>query len=212
MTRYAPAERQALCDTLLAVGPEAPTLCHPWRACELTAHLILRETRPDLVAGQWVKPLRGRLDRAIQERATAPYAELVATLRGGPPRWALTSLAQFDEATNLLEFFVHHEDVRRAAPGWAARELDPGHETALWDYLQKSARFLFRRATAGVVLDAGEARRFVARPPGALGSALVEGPVGELVLYSNGRRSVASVSLTGPTEAVQSLASTDLSI
>ncbi|MGV1009452.1 MAG: TIGR03085 family metal-binding protein [Dermatophilaceae bacterium] len=212
MTRYAPAERQAICDTFLAVGPEAPTLCHPWRTCELAAHLILRESRPDLIVGQWVKPLQGRLDRAVQERATQEYAGLVTTLRDGPPRWAPTSLAPFDEATNLLEFFVHHEDVRRATPGWTARKLDAGHEAALWSSLQKAAKFLYRRTTAGVVLDAGELGRCVARPPTRLGSAVVEGPVAELLLHANGRRSVASVSVTGPSEAVQDLAGTDLSI
>jgi len=212
VTRFAPGERQALCDTLLTVGPEAPTLCQPWRACELAAHLVLRETRLDLVAGQWVKPLQARLDRAIQERAKAPYVELVATLRGGPPRWSLTTLAPFDEATNLLEFFVHHEDVRRAAPGWTPRDLSADHEAALWSYLQRAAKFLYRRASVGVLLDAHELGRFEARPAGRLGSVVVEGRVGELLLYSNGRRSVASVSLTGPTEAVQSLAATDLSI
>ncbi len=177
---------------MLAVGPEAPTLCHPWRACELAAHLILRDSRPDLIVGQWVKPLQGRLDRATQERAKQPYAELVATVRGGPPRWTLTALPHFDEATNLLEFFIHHEDLRRAAPGWSSRELDADHEAALWRYLRGAAKFLYRRATVGVVLDAAEVGRVEARPATELGSVVLEGRVGELLLYSNGRRSVAA--------------------
>ena len=34
-------EREALCDTLLALGPDAPTLCDPWRTRDLAAHLVL---------------------------------------------------------------------------------------------------------------------------------------------------------------------------
>ena len=45
MTNYAQTERQALCDTMERVGPDAPTLCHPWRVRELAAHLVIRETR-----------------------------------------------------------------------------------------------------------------------------------------------------------------------
>ena len=42
----AAAERHDLCDTFLEVGPEAPTLCSPWRTRDLAAHLVLREHRP----------------------------------------------------------------------------------------------------------------------------------------------------------------------
>ena len=68
-------------DTLLAVGPDAPTLSHPWRTSELTAHLVLRETRPDLSIGQVVPPLRGRLDRALQERAADGLQLAVLTVQ-----------------------------------------------------------------------------------------------------------------------------------
>jgi uncharacterized protein (TIGR03085 family) len=212
VTRYTQVERNALCDTLLAVGPEAPTLCHPWRTSELAAHLVLRETRPDLIAGQFVPPLRGRLDRALQERAAQPYTELVESFRGGPPWWSLTSVPAVDDATNLLELFVHHEDVLRAGSGWTARELDSGYEAALWAKLKGAARLLYRRAGVGVILDAGTLGECQARAPGAGGTVVVTGSVADLVLYSQGRRSVAAVSLAGPDDAVARLAATDLSV
>ena len=40
-------ERAALCDTLAAVGAEAPTLCEGWLTADLAAHLLAREKRPD---------------------------------------------------------------------------------------------------------------------------------------------------------------------
>lgn len=212
MTRYTQVERNALCDTLLAVGPDAPTLGHPWRTSELTAHLVLRETRPDLSAGLFVPPLRGRLDRALQERAATPYAELVATFRGGPPWWSPVSVPAVDDATNLIEFFVHHEDVLRAGEGWTARVLDAGYEKALWERLKRAARLFYRRADVGVVLDAGALGESQARPPGAGGTVVITGPVADLLLYSQGRRSAARVSLAGPDDAVARLAATDLSV
>ena len=187
-------------------------MCHPWRTSELTAHLVLRESRPDLIVGQFVPPLRGRLDRALQDRAAEPYAGLVETLRGGPPWWSLTSVPVVDEATNLLEFFVHHEDVLRAQPTWTPRELDPDYEKALWNRLKGAARLLYRRAGVGVVLDAGSLGECEARAPGAGGTVVITGSVADLIVYSQGRKSVATVTLAGPDDAVEQLGRTDLSV
>ena len=63
VNRIAQSERQALCDTALAVGAKAPTLCEGWAVSDLLAHLVLRETRPDLAAGMMVPLLAGRRDR-----------------------------------------------------------------------------------------------------------------------------------------------------
>lgn len=73
---------------MLAVGPDAPTLCDPWRARDLAAHLIIRETRPDLAAGMFVPRLGARLERAQDELAATDFAELVERVRSGPPRWS----------------------------------------------------------------------------------------------------------------------------
>ena len=51
MTRFARAEREALCDTFLAVGPAAPTLCGSWTTADLAVHLVVRDGRPDLMIG-----------------------------------------------------------------------------------------------------------------------------------------------------------------
>ena len=36
-------ERLELCDLLLELGPDAPTLCEGWTTADLAAHLVLRE-------------------------------------------------------------------------------------------------------------------------------------------------------------------------
>ena len=38
-------------------------------------------------------------------------------IRSGPPRLSLFGLPGADELANVVEYFVHHEDVRRARRG-----------------------------------------------------------------------------------------------
>src|SRR5262245_45590030 len=42
VTHHAAAERRELAETLRRVDPAAPTLCDPWTAADLAAHLVLR--------------------------------------------------------------------------------------------------------------------------------------------------------------------------
>ena len=44
-------ERAGLVEILRAVGPDAPTLCERWTTRDLTAHLVVRERRPDALPG-----------------------------------------------------------------------------------------------------------------------------------------------------------------
>ena len=121
---YSRDERRALCALLDETGPGAPTLCEGWTTLDLAAHLVLRERRPDAGAGMLGGPLAGytaRVQRKIAERT--PYDQLVQAVREGPPRLSMFGLPGMDERANLVEYFVHHEDVRRAAPGWEPRVL-----------------------------------------------------------------------------------------
>lgn len=106
-------ERQQLCDLFVELGPDAPTLIQPWSTRDLAAHLVLREhdsfAAPGLV-------LPGRWHR-LAERRTAKLAErdfssLVHQVRSEPA--GFFSIGWVRRFPNLNEFFVHHEDVRRA--------------------------------------------------------------------------------------------------
>lgn len=212
MTNYAQAERQALCDTLLRLGPDAPTLCHPWRTRELAAHLRIRETRPDLAVGMLVKPLEGRLDRAIEAKAQEDYETLVESVRSGPPRWTPASLSLVDQALNTMEFFIHHEDVLRAQPDWRPRVLTPGHEVTVWGALVQAALLLYRRADVGVILETPLLVRHPAHGPGQAGTVTIKGPVSELALFSYGRKDVARVTFDGAPAAVAAVKAARLSL
>jgi len=202
MTRFASSERQRLCDTFERVGPDAPTLCSPWLTRDLAAHLVVRERRPDVSAGIVLPALAGRLERVQNGYAAWEWPRLVNEVRSGPPAWSPASLAMVDEAMNTAEFYVHHEDVLRGGPGWSARELSSGLESALWGILSKVARLHFARSLVGVVLVAPSHGRQQVHAMTDLGTVVITGTPGELMLYSFGRRSVAKVDLSGAEEAL----------
>jgi hypothetical protein len=98
-------------------------------------------------------PLAGYTARALQRLARrASFAELVQAFRTGPPRFSPFALPRMDQMANTVEYFVHHEDVRRAAEGWTARELDPALSDELWARLKGGARFFMGKAPVGVEL------------------------------------------------------------
>ena len=73
-------------------------------------------------------------------------------VRTGPPRWSPAALEPVDRLANTVEFFVHHEDVRRAPDGWAPRPVDGDLEHELWRRLKPMSRVLVRKAPVGLVL------------------------------------------------------------
>ncbi len=211
VTHYAQAERVALCNTLRAVGPDAPTLCAPWRTRELAAHLVIRENRPDLAAGMFVGKLADRLDAAITDRAQQEWESLVTQVQQGPPIWHPTRLAPVHEYVNGLEFFVHHEDVLRAAGGWRPRDLPLDHQKALWTRLRAMAGLLLRRSPVGVILVADGVGRESVRQPTDQGVVVLRAPVAELVMFVFGRKQETEIRFRGSDEAVAALRQAQLS-
>lgn len=213
MTGFAARERQGLAELLATVGPDAPTLCEGWRTADLAAHLVLREGRPDAAIGILAKPIAPwtkRVQDATRDRV--PYPELVERFRSGPPAWSPTRFGAVGEAANTIEFFVHLEDVRRAAPQWEPRVLEPEQEDELWKRLRAAVKLIFRRVPVGVTLvRAPQQQTVVARPATPL-MVTVTGPVGELALFCSGRQQVAQVELTGDEPAVERLRRAKLGI
>ncbi|WP_433529142.1 TIGR03085 family metal-binding protein [Micromonospora sp. CA-263727] len=194
MSRYARSEREALADLMSTLGPEAPTINEGWTTRDLAAHLVLRERRPDAAAGIALTPLNGYAERVRREIAAGDWAELLDQVRQ-PPVWSPVSNPLTDELANTLEFFIHHEDVRRAQAGWQPRELPAGLDRALWRRGAMLARLALRRFPAQLLVQApghgettagrgGEPLRLVAAP-------------GELALFLSGRQRVARVQLDG---------------
>lgn len=203
-------ERAALADALAAAGPDAPTLCTGWTAHDLAAHLVARERRLDSTPGILLPPFAGWTERVRRGYTRRPFEELVALVRTGPGFGTWPSLPGIDAATNLTEHFVHCEDVRRAAPGWTARELPADRQEALWKLVRARAKLFFRKADVGVRLADLTGREATAadREP----VVVVRGAPAELVLFAFGRKDHAVVDLVGPEDAVARLRATELGV
>lgn len=202
---HAQAERAALCDLLDEVGPDAPTLCAGWRTADLAAHLVLREGRMLAAAGIGLRPLAG-WTAAVQERIKREHTwpELVARLRHGPPKRSPYGLIPgLDALVNTVEFFVHHEDVRRARPGWEPRGPLGGLAEVLWRRLPTLARLTLRRAPVGVIFRRPDGARIGIKK--AEPAVIVTGEPGELTLVAFGRQEHARVEYAGEADAVARL-------
>jgi uncharacterized protein (TIGR03085 family) len=178
-----------LCDLLDELGPDAPTLCEGWTTADMAAHLVLREH-----FRRWGD------DRRAAEKAKG-YSQLVSRLRAGAPLvpWRVPGARTL---VNGLEYFIHHEDVRRA------NGRGPRTDIADLDNLSwRMTGFLGRRLAHSVrpcglefVSPDGRHRSF-----GSGATATLTGPATELVLYASGRRTAAQVNLSGPDDAVAAL-------
>lgn len=199
----AQSERQALCNLLEELGPLAPTLCEGWTTSDLAAHLVVRERRP-LASPGILLPVFAEVTRRAMERAKAQlgYGGLIRCVRGGPPY----PLRLVDVQMNTVEFFVHHEDVRRAADGVEPR-VDADLDAALWTALRRGARLMTRRLHgAGLELVAPGVGSLVARSGEP--RAVVTGGPQELTLLLSGRRGAARVEIDGPEAARSALEGT----
>lgn len=194
MAGYARIERTLLADLLLEVGPGAPTMCAGWTARDLAAHLVVRERRPDAAVGVLVPPLARHGEHVRRAKAARPYAEVVQEVRT-PPWWSPVSNPVTDELFNTVEFFIHHEDVRRARPDWEPRVLDRGEQAAIWKALKVTARLALRRLGRPIRVEAPGFGVFQAGDGEP--ATVLTGEPGELTLFLSGRQRVARVDLTG---------------
>lgn len=205
MAAVARRERDEAGALMLELGPEAPTLDEGWKVLDLAAHLVARER--DLWAAPgilWGGLFGKALDKAMERRRRQGLEHLVELIRSGPPPlWKLAPAG-----AHLSEYYIHHEDVRRAndlGPRTDRRDLDE----ALARLLPASAPLLLARLEAGVdlVWNGGVLYRHGPEP-----RVVVSGPPGEILLYLSGRRAAAQVDLEGDEEAVERLRAADLSL
>jgi uncharacterized protein (TIGR03085 family) len=200
---YARIERAELCDLFNRLGPDQPTLCQGWSTKDLAAHLILRERKPTVAPGIWLKPLSGRTARVQSELAARPFDQLIGALRR-PPLWSMSGLDPVDRLVNSQEFYIHHEDVRRAQPDWAPRELPREQSAGLWRQVRLAGGLVLRRLRTSIRVVAPGYGEF------SVGAAATEpvtlrGEPAELAMFLSGRQAHARVELTGPQELVDRL-------
>lgn len=193
-------ERAALVDTLRGLGPEAPTLCEGWKTRDLAAHLMIREYRLDAAPGILIPFFADHTAKVQDDVAQrTDWNELVDKVASGPPVYSPLKL--LDPVANVAEMFIHHEDVRRAQPGWQPRELEPALSTVLRRTLPLMARLTLAKVPGRVALRTpdGKTMLTVGRGP----AVTVTGAPEELLLFSVGRH--AQVEFDGDASAVEAV-------
>jgi uncharacterized protein (TIGR03085 family) len=208
MTTVARAERHQLCDLALEVGADAPTLCGDWDVKELVAHLLVRERSVLGAPGIIVPPLARLTDREIARTARSNLKTLVARLRKGH---SLLGLPVIDPLVNTLEYFVHHEDIRRAQPGWEPRPLDSHTIGTLWRAITITGRGLVRPAGVPVVIRDIDTGKTATLRRGS-DPVTITGMPSEIVMFLHGRRQTVGLELTGPQASIERLRDADLGI
>jgi uncharacterized protein (TIGR03085 family) len=208
-TFVAQVERAQLCDLFESVGPQAPTLCGDWDTHHLVAHLVVREGTP-LGIVNLLRPAVGdeEVERVVRER---DFDSLVDEIRAGPPRLSVFGTALTDKAGNGLEFFIHHEDVRRAQTEFDHREIPEWAEDELWTGLGFMGRRLLRKSPVGVELvrsDNAE-RRVVGKKDPAV---VIAGLPSEITLFGYGRGAVADLVFDGAPADIARLQSAPLGL
>jgi uncharacterized protein (TIGR03085 family) len=193
-------ERAALVETMRAVGPDAPTLCEGWKTRDLAAHLVVREYRPDAAPGIMIPFFASHTAKVQDEVASKnDWDELVNKVAAGPPVYSPFIL--LDPIANVAEMFIHHEDVRRAQPGWEPRVLEQGLCRALRRTLSLMARLTLAKVPGRVALRIPEGKTVLTAGQGP--SVVVTGAPEELLLFSVGRQ--ARVEFDGDAAAVQAV-------
>ncbi|OZF43420.1 TIGR03085 family protein [Rhodococcus sp. 14-1411-2a] len=200
-------ERSQLVQTLLDVGPDAPTLCGEWTAADLAAHLVVRERRLDASPGIFLSPLAGYTERVQRSVADKPFTTVVEDIRTGPPMWS--PFALLDPLINLGEMFVHHEDLRRAGESWSRRVLPAAVETRLWPQVRLIGRAGHRSAPIPVHVRTPDGRTATFKGGSGPGVTVVGEP-SELLLYAFGRDQI-EVLYEGSADDVAAVKALDLS-
>ena len=207
-------ERDQLLATLREVGPDAPTLCAPWTASTVAAHLVvseagrgvpwaaalpLRQVLGARITGALLTRMAPRFEQGTRRAEARGWPWLLERLEAGPPRlFRLGRLARI----RLLEDWIHHEDVRRGS-GRGPRPADP--------YLDASIRASMQ-AVATLPEFAAPRQSLEARFPDGSTMRLsddvkvrIAGPPGEVVLFLAGRHAVAEVDVDGDPADVAAL-------
>ncbi len=194
-------ERAALVNTMRDIGPDAPTLCGDWTVRDLAAHLVLRERRPDAAAGIMIPALAGYTARQQQRlRNTTEWPELLDMVASGPPLYS--PLRLLDPLVNTTEMFIHHEDVRRAAPGWQPRSLDGDLVSALRRQVRLAIRMSLGRAPASVTLQDPDGTTLASVGKGP--QCTITGAPAELLLFLSGR-DAAKIEFGGDDDTVDAV-------
>lgn len=144
-------------------------------------------------------------EKSMARVCRRPFAEVVASIRDPKPPFSLNAV---ERAANTVEWFVHHEDILRAVPGWTVRPMDAADEADLFARLTPIARML--AGEAGVPVTMATPSGLVAPLVRGKKPVTITGRASELALFLHGRSQVEGLEFDGPGRSVAQLRATTL--
>lgn len=200
------AERAYFVDTLRKLKPRewrSATLCADWDVEDLAAHLIVRERGGLLARSGIVLPfLHHRHDVAIEKMKQVGHAELIHRL-AKPPAWVPRV------SFNIIEFYVHNEDLLRGDLR-RTRKLSDELESALSGFVPLLSKVAFRRVVGpfrlimhDTVADEIHEQMIGKGQAEELPELRLEGPPGEFILLFMGRGLQAKLKKEGDRSALE---------
>jgi uncharacterized protein (TIGR03085 family) len=213
MEQMSRTERAALCNSALEAGEAAPTLCAGWAVKDLVIHLLIRERDPIAATAIMVPQLEKVADRKANRLAQQDFTALVERVRNGPPRWSPMAIPPVDQLVNSLEYFVHHEDIRRATPGWAPRELTDREQRILFKGATVAGKRFVKSVDVPVEIHwtDGQRERTAVLASGD-DPVVITGEPAELTMFLFGRDQHTGLKFEGPQDAIDKLQTGDLGI
>ncbi|WP_166432909.1 TIGR03085 family metal-binding protein [Nesterenkonia salmonea] len=199
MSSTASEQRKALASALRAVAPDAPTLCEGWAAEDLAVHIVIRDSRPDLLVGQGLPVVGAKARNAIASLKAEGYEYLVDRVSIGPPSYFPQTIEPVNDAMNSAEFYIHTEDVLRAQ-----HDFDPHQRRDVSEELRK--RLWKQSSMSFFPMAARKQNRRISffspgygattRGPATAPLVMVHGAPEELTLWAAGRADKAEVDIT----------------
>jgi uncharacterized protein (TIGR03083 family) len=194
-------ERAAFRETLIAIGPDAPTACGSWTTSDLAVHVAMGELGAGLPSylGRLLVGSGVRVDvlassnasMLARQRRRRDFDWALERLERDPPRVQRTGRVG---AVSLLEVWAHHEDARAGADA-PSRSRSPDLDAVLPILVHYQRRALEKHHIAISTED----RTWFA--PTASEPVRVDGAEADLCRWLAGRSRLDSLAVTGPPEA-----------
>lgn len=207
ITEDVEAERAAFTESLIELGPVAPTACGEWTALDLAAHVVGEEryggvttfiARSLVVRGVSVAGPPKLVDTALRLERRHGFTALIGRLRRPVPRLLLQPRVA---PLALFEYWTHHADLIGADS--AAHPVP----TTLVNVIALLLRYQLKKLPAGVrvTADTGDGNQKWSVGPTSGHQVIVGGSPPDLIRWLAGRRMPSDLTMTGPDNVVQEL-------
>ncbi|MDH6194110.1 uncharacterized protein (TIGR03083 family) [Mycobacterium frederiksbergense] len=201
------AERAAFTESLIELGPSAPTACGDWTALELAAHVVGEErnggvttfiARSLVVRGVSMPAPPNLVDTALRLERRRGFTALIDRLRRPMPRLLLRPRVA---PLALFEYWTHHDDLIGFNDGAHAVPA------TLAEVIPLVLSYQLKQLPTGIRLTVGtnDGNHRWSVGPKSGSEVILGGAPPDLVRWLSGRRVPGEITMTGPDSTVRAL-------